>query len=46
MLLVNYWDSTIGTLELLPDGRLGPLMSTYDPKGAKNTLHLTLPSYS
>jgi len=32
MLLVNYWDSTISTLELTPDGRLGGLIATYDPK--------------
>jgi len=32
MLLVNYWDSTICTLELLPDGRLGRHLATYDPK--------------
>merc|ERR1719160_1200696 len=32
MLLVNYWDSTISTLELLPDGRLGGLLATHDPK--------------
>ncbi|KOO35239.1 3-carboxymuconate cyclase [Chrysochromulina tobinii] len=35
MLLVNYWDSTIGTLELLPDGRIGRYLATYDPKGGK-----------
>ena len=27
MLLVNYWDSTICTLELCPDGRLGKLLA-------------------
>ena len=32
MLLVNYWDSTICTLALEPDGKLGPLISQYDPK--------------
>jgi len=32
MLLVNYWNSTICTLRLFPDGRLGELMATYDPK--------------
>ena len=32
MLLVNYWDSTIGTLELLPDGKLGRHLASYDPK--------------
>jgi len=31
MLLVNYWNSTICTLELLTDGTLGKLLSTYDP---------------
>ena len=35
MLLVNYWDSTICTLELLPDGKLGRHLATYDPKGGK-----------
>jgi len=32
MLLVNYWDSTVVTLELLPDGRLGRQLAAYDPK--------------
>jgi len=32
MLAVNYWDSTIVTLELLPDGKVGKLLSSYDPK--------------
>jgi len=32
MLLVNYWDSTICTLELGSDGSLGKTLSTYDPK--------------
>ena len=32
MLLVNYWDSTIFTLELLPDGKLGRQLASYDPK--------------
>ena len=32
MLLVNYWDSTICTLELLPDGKLGRRLAQYDPK--------------
>jgi len=35
MLFVNYWDSTIGTVELLPDGTLGKLLSMYDPKEGK-----------
>ncbi|KAL1522057.1 hypothetical protein AB1Y20_021701 [Prymnesium parvum] len=35
MLLVNYWDSTICTLELLPDGKVGRLLSSYDPKQGK-----------
>ena len=35
MLLVNYWDSTICTMEMLPDGRLGALLSTYDPKNGQ-----------
>ena len=32
MLLVNYWDSTICTLELLADGKIGRHLATYDPK--------------
>jgi len=32
MLLVNYWDSTICTLELLPDGVVGRRLASYDPK--------------
>jgi 6-phosphogluconolactonase (cycloisomerase 2 family) len=32
MLLVNYWDSTICTIRMEPDGRLGGVMATYDPK--------------
>lgn len=32
MLLVNYWDSTICTLELKPDGKLGKRLAQYDPK--------------
>jgi len=36
MLLVNYWDSTICTLEMLADGRLGRLLATYDPKHGKS----------
>jgi len=32
MLLVNYWDSTICTLELLPDGKVGRRLASYDPK--------------
>ena len=35
MLLVNYWDSTICTLELLPDGKLGRRLAEYDPKEGK-----------
>jgi len=35
MLLVNYWDSTICTLELLPDGRVGRHLASYDPKEGK-----------
>ena len=35
MLLVNYWDSTICTLELLPDGKLGRRLAQYDPKEGK-----------
>ena len=35
MLLCNYWDSTIVTLELLPDGKLGRQLSLYDPKNGK-----------
>ena len=35
MLLVNYWNSTVCTLEIMPNGRLGRLMATYDPKGGK-----------
>ena len=35
MLLVNYWDSTICTLELLPDGKVGRKLSSYDPKQGK-----------
>jgi len=35
MLLVNYWDSTICTLELGSDGALGKTLSTYDPKGGR-----------
>ena len=29
---VNYWDSTICTIRMEPDGRLGGVMATYDPK--------------
>ena len=29
MLLVNYWDSTICTLELLADGKLGRRLAEY-----------------
>jgi hypothetical protein len=32
MLLVNYWDSTICTIELKKDGKLGALLAEYDPK--------------
>mmetsp|Transcript_6569 Transcript_6569/g.16262 ORF Transcript_6569/g.16262 Transcript_6569/m.16262 type:complete len:527 (+) Transcript_6569:50-1630(+) len=32
MLLVNYWDSTICTIRMEADGRLGGVMATYDPK--------------
>ena len=35
MLLVNYWNSTICTLEILKDGTLGKLIATYDPKQGK-----------
>lgn len=35
MLLVNYWNSTVCTLEMMPDGKLGRLMATYDPNGGK-----------
>lgn len=35
MLLVNYWNSTVCTLEMLPNGQLGRLLATYDPKGGK-----------
>lgn len=35
MLLVNYWDSTICTLELLQDGKVGRKLSSYDPKQGK-----------
>jgi len=35
MLLVNYWDSTICTLELMPDGKLGKRLQSYDPKRGK-----------
>jgi len=35
MLLVNYWNSTICTLQLRPDGKLGELIATYDPKEGK-----------
>lgn len=36
MLLVNYWDSTISTIELNQDGSMGRLMSTYDPKDGRS----------
>ena len=32
MLAVNYWDSTIAALKLLPDGKLDGTLTTYDPK--------------
>jgi len=35
MLAVNYWDSTIVTLELMKDGKIGSLLSSYDPKQGK-----------
>jgi len=35
MVLVNYWDSTICTIEMLANGQLGDLLSVYDPKGGK-----------
>jgi len=35
LLLVNYWDSTICTLELLPSGELGRRLCVYDPKGGR-----------
>jgi len=35
MLLVNYWDSTICTLELTPDGKIGERLAEYDPKDGK-----------
>jgi len=35
MLLVNYWDSTICTLELHPDGKVGRKLASYDPKQGK-----------
>ena len=35
MLLVNYWNSTICTVALMPDGQLGGRLSTYDPKGGR-----------
>ena len=35
MLLVNYWNSTVCTLEVLKDGTLGRLIATYDPKQGK-----------
>ena len=35
MLLVNYWNSTVCTLEMMPDGQVGRLMATYDPNGGK-----------
>lgn len=31
MLCVNYWNSIISTLELMPDGRVGSILATYDP---------------
>jgi len=30
LLLVNYWDSTICTLELKPDGKIGPRLAEYE----------------
>jgi len=35
MLLVNYWDSTINTLELEADGTVGRVLASYDPKLGK-----------
>ena len=35
MLLVNYWDSTICTLSLNPDGAMGSIIAQYDPKQGK-----------
>ena len=35
LLLVNYWDSTICTLELGADGKLGKRLAIYDPKEGK-----------
>jgi 6-phosphogluconolactonase (cycloisomerase 2 family) len=36
MLLVNYWNSTVVTLALLPDGKLGGTLAVYDPKEGKS----------
>jgi len=35
MLCVNYWNSIISTVELLPDGKVGRLLATYDPNHGK-----------
>jgi len=32
MIVANYWNSTLVTLPVLPDGTLGSAVATYDPK--------------
>jgi hypothetical protein len=46
MLLVNYWDSTICTLELMPDGKVGTLLVRHrHPNALEPALSCPLPCH-